>query len=88
MAAARAGCPVWREGFPERGYASDGTLLQRGLPGAIIHDPGVAAERAAAMAASGEYDTLCIHGDNPNAVVIATAIRARFDAAGIGVAPV
>jgi lactam utilization protein B len=40
------------------------------------------------MAASGEYDTLCIHGDNPNAVVIATAIRARFDAAGIGVAPV
>ena len=87
-AAARAGCPVWREGFPERGYAEDGTLLQRGLPGAIIHDPEVAAERAAAMAASGEYDTLCIHGDNPNAVVIATAIRARFDAAGIGVAPV
>lgn len=87
-AAARAGSPVWREGFPERGYAEDGTLLQRGLPGAIIHDPEVAAERAAAMAASGDYDTLCIHGDNPNAVVIATAIRARFDAVGIGVAPV
>ena len=87
-AAGRAGCPVWREGFPERGYAEDGRLLQRGLPGAIIHDPEVAAERAVAMAESGDYDTLCIHGDNPNAVVIATAIRARLDAVGIGIAPV
>jgi len=87
-AAARAGHPVWREGFQERGYADDGTLLQLGLPGAIIHDPDVAAERAAAMAKSGEYDTLCIHGDNPHAVQIATAIRAALEQAGIGVAPV
>ena len=87
-AAGRAGCPVWREGSPERGYAEDGTLLQRGLPGAIIHDPDVAAKRAASMARSGAYDTLCIHGDNPHAVAIATAIRAALDEAGIGVAPV
>jgi|tagenome__1003787_1003787.scaffolds.fasta_scaffold20488958_2 UPF0271 protein len=87
-AAARLAVPVVREGFPERGYAADGTLLQRGLPGAIIHDPKVAAERAAAMARAGEYATLCIHGDNPHAVEIATAIRSALDQAGIGVAPV
>ena len=40
------------------------------------------------MARSGDYDTLCIHGDNPHAVMIAAALRAALDAAGIGVAPV
>ena len=44
-AAARAGHPIVREGFPERGYARDGRLLDRSLKGAIIHDPDVAAAR-------------------------------------------
>lgn len=87
-AAARAGCPIWREGFPERGYAESGLLLDRRLPGAIIHDPEVAGARAASMARSGSYDTLCIHGDNPEAVRIATAIREALEQAGIGIAPV
>ncbi len=85
-AAARAGCRIVREGYPERGYARDGRLLDRSLPGAIIHDPGAAAGRGVSMARSGAYETLCIHGDNPRAVVIAAALREGLDRAGIGVA--
>ena len=83
------GLRVWREAFPERGYAPDGLLAARSLPGSSIHDPREAARRAVGMA-RGEVealdgtpiamqaDTLCIHGDNPAAVEIARAIRAAL----------
>ena len=38
------------------------------------------------MARSGAYETPCIHGDNPDAVVIATALRQGLDRAGRAVA--
>ena len=90
------GMRVWREAFPERGYAADGLLAARSLPGSSIHDPREAARRAVGMA-RGEVvsldgtpiamqaDTLCIHGDNPQAVQIAQAIRAALAEAGIPV---
>ncbi len=85
-AAARAGHPIVREGFPERGYARDGRLLDRKLKGAIIHDPDVAAARGVSMARSGAYETLCIHGDNPHAARIAAAVHAALEAAGVELA--
>ncbi len=90
------GLRVWREAFPERGYARGGLLAARTLPGSSIHDPQEAARRAVGMA-RGEVisldgtpvaiqaDTLCIHGDNPDAVQIARAIRAALADAGIPV---
>ena len=94
--AGELGLRVWREAFPERGYAPDGLLAVRSLPGSSIHDPREAARRAVGMA-RGEVqaldgtpialqaDTLCIHGDNPGAVPIARAIREALADAGIPV---
>ena len=75
-AARAAGVAFEREAFADRGVRSDGTLVPRGEPGALVVDPAVASARAAELAARGDVDTLCIHGDTPGAVVIARAVRA------------
>ncbi len=87
------------EAFPDRAYTPEGTLVARRLPGAVIHDAETAADRAVRMAVEGmvlaidgsavplEAHTLCVHGDNPNGVALAAAIRARLEAAGVEVRP-
>jgi len=89
-AGSEAGLAVMAEGFPERGYNPDGTLMNRKLPGALLTDPAQAAENAHRLAKEGiaitsgsqtryvQVDTLCIHGDNPHAVEVAKAIRQRL----------
>src|SRR4029079_19428753 len=57
-AAQRLGQPVVAEGFPDRGYAPDGTLAKRGTESAIVHDPRTAAERAVRMAKEGTVEAL------------------------------
>lgn len=95
--AAQAGLRVAREAFPERAYTNDGQLASRDLPSSSIHDPAQAAQRAVDMARGQiatleggrlglKADTLCIHGDNPQAVEIAQAIREALQAAGYGLA--
>jgi UPF0271 protein len=87
-AAARAvGLRVAREGFADRAYEPDGTLRSRSLPGAVHTDPDVAAAQAVALAGGTgvrasdgsilrlEVDTICVHGDTPNAAAIARAVR-------------
>ena len=98
-AAAAAGLPTAREGFADRAYNPDGTLVSRRVPGAVLTDPEVVAERALRLVTEGrmptldggelelEIDSLCIHSDTPGAVEMAHAIRRRFDAAGIAVRP-
>lgn len=77
-AAARRGMPYLREGFADRGLLPDGRLVPRGAPGALVHDPAVAAAQAARLAASGAFDTLCVHGDTPGAEAVARAVRAAL----------
>ena len=88
-AAVEAGLPSAAEGFPERGYGPGGRLFSRRLPGATIESPEQAADQALRLAREGAagvpVDTLCIHGDNPNAVLIARAVRARLEENGIEV---
>lgn len=93
--ALEAGLRAVAEAFPERGYTRDGRLAARGQPGAIVHDPHEAARRAVAMALHGRVEavdggwvemrpqTLCVHGDNPNAVQIARAVREALEAEGV-----
>jgi UPF0271 protein len=95
QAAERLGQPVVAEGFPDRGYAPDGSLAKRGTEGAIVHDADLAAQRAVRMAKEGTVEaldgtivelapgTLCIHGDNPGSVATAKAIRAALEREGI-----
>jgi UPF0271 protein len=70
-----AGMTFQREAFADRGVRADGSLVPRGEPGAVIDDPALAAARARELAARGDVDTVCIHGDTPGAVVVARAVR-------------
>ena len=86
------------EAFPERAYLGNGQLAPRSMAGSSIHDPRKAATRAVMMVSQGRIgtidggwfelrpQTLCIHGDNPNAVEIARHVRAALEAEGIQIA--
>ncbi len=74
QAAIGLGVRVLHEGFPDRGYAPDDTLLPRHLPGAVLTDPAAVAAQAHRLMAHG-IDTLCIHGDGPHAVAFAQVLR-------------
>ncbi len=65
-----------REGFADRAMRPDGSLVPRGEPGALLGDPQKARAQAASLAASGAFDTIGVHGDSPNALAIARAVRA------------
>lgn len=99
-AAARAmGLRVASEGFADRGYNADGTLVSRRLPGALIDDPARAAAQAVRMALDGRVravdgsdvdlrvQTICCHGDTPGAPRIVRAVRAALEQAGCRVVP-
>jgi UPF0271 protein len=79
---ARAGLSLYREGFADRASRADGTLVPRGEAGALILDPSAAAAQASTLAASGEVDTVCVHGDTPGALAIARAVREALDTRG------
>ena len=91
---AAAGLRLAREIYADRAYMDDGRLVSRKLPGAVIHDPAVAAERMAQMVGEGavitqsgkrlhgRIDTICVHGDTPGAVPIAKAVKERLIAIG------
>ncbi len=95
-----AGLAVAEEAFADRRYRSDGTLVPRGEPGALLTDPDEAAEQAVGLARDGvaiaedrtrvpvRADTICLHGDTPGAVEIAKRIHDLFRKAGIRIAAV
>lgn len=97
-AAKSLGCAVAHEIFADRAYEDDATLVDRRKPGAVIHDPARAAARMVEMVQEGaiiaesgrriptRIDTICLHGDTPEAVEIARAVRAALEGAGVEVA--
>ena len=97
VAAQRAGLRIVREAFADRAYTAAGTLVPRREPGAVLHDPGVIAARVVDLAVAGrvvaatgeslavQADSVCLHGDTPGAVGIATAVRAALADAGVRV---
>lgn len=96
-AATRLGCAYAGEIFADRAYNDDGTLVDRSLPGAVIHDPDRAGTRMVEMVKAGAIitesgkridtaiDTICLHGDTPTAVQIAQSVRNTLEAADITV---
>ena len=76
-----AGRAVRHEGFPDRAYAADGSLVPRGEPGAVLSDADLIARRAVELAASG-VDSACVHGDSAGAVAHARAVRRALEADG------
>lgn len=82
-AAASAGLDFFREGFADRAYAADGSLVPRSVEGAVLTDPDEVAARAVALVPG--IDSLCVHGDTPGAVALAAATRTALAEAGIEV---
>lgn len=93
------GFPVIREAYADRAYQPNGLLVPRQMPGAVLHDPALIAERAVRLARAGEIvavdgavvrtdsRSLCIHGDTPDAVGIARAVREALVQAGVEIRP-
>jgi UPF0271 protein len=77
--------PVIAEGFLDRAYTPEGTLMPRNEPGALITDPSAAVEQALRLAPS--VDSLCVHSDSPSAPDLAQAARTALEAAGYEIGP-
>jgi UPF0271 protein len=90
-----AGIAVVHEGFADRAYLADGTLVARSRPGAVLTDPAEIASRAVQMAVehrvraadgtelSLSVGSICVHGDTPDAVLIARTVAEALDRAGV-----
>ncbi len=92
-AADHAGLAVVSEGFIDRAYQPDGTLVPRSRPGAVLDSVPRMVEQALALAhgslraADGTLlampvDSLCVHGDTPLAVAAARHVRSELASAG------
>lgn len=83
------------EAFADRAYEPDGSLVSRKKENALINSPEIAAAQALHIALGGgvvavdgsnvplSAETICVHGDGPNAVAIARTIRSAFELAGV-----
>lgn len=77
------GLRVANEGFPDRNYNPDGTLVSRKEPHAIIGSPEEVVRQAVELAQNGinlggrrvYVDTLCLHGDHPRAAENAQSVQ-------------
>jgi 5-oxoprolinase (ATP-hydrolysing) subunit A len=82
-----AGLRPVNEGFADRRYRGDGTLVPRREPGAVLTGTAEVVEQALRLAGTGEIASLCVHGDTPGAVALARAVRDALAGAGIELAP-
>jgi UPF0271 protein len=77
------GLKIANEGFPDRNYNPDGTLVSRKESNAIIEAPDGVAKHAMELIRNGvllgnrlvRVDTLCLHGDHPRAAENARRVR-------------
>jgi UPF0271 protein len=93
--AERAGLHVVAEAFADRAYESSGALVPRDRPGAVLHDAGEIRDRVLRLVETGTVrsvdgvdvelraDTVCVHGDSPDAVAIAVGVRSALEEAGV-----
>jgi UPF0271 protein len=90
----KMGARVASEGFADRAYNVDGTLVSRKIAGSLITDPAQAAAQAVKMVVEGKVrtmdgveidisvQTICCHGDTPGSERIVRAVREALEEAG------
>lgn len=95
----RAGLVTAAEAFADRAYLPDGALVPRSQEGAVLHEPHDVAERMLRLAEHGtilavdgsavriDAQSVCVHGDSPGAVAMASEIRRMLQHAGVAIAP-
>lgn len=93
----RRGFKIAQEVFADRGYNEDSTLVNRKLEGAFIKDKDEAIKRVIRIVKEGKVttasgkdidikaDSVCVHGDNPQAIEFVKNIRQALTGAGIEV---
>lgn len=98
-AAVEKGLKAANEVFADRAYNQDGTLVARSLPGSMIHDKNIAISRVIRMVTEGKVtaingedmdikvDSICVHGDNPEAVEFVRLIKEELLKAKIEIKP-
>lgn len=89
------GLQIAREVFADRNYLANGSLVPRSRPDALLHEANEAAARVLRMLREGKVrsvdggdvdlraETICVHGDNPDAVEFARALRAALEKEGV-----
>jgi UPF0271 protein len=94
-----AGLRVAAEGFADRAYRRDGSLVPRSQPGSVIHDASEVVRRSLRMIQEGHVtaidgseltfrvDTLCTHGDTPGAHELTRLLREGLESRGVSVLP-
>ena len=98
-AAKEKGLKAANEVFADRAYNSDGTLVARSLPGSMILDKKIAISRVIRMVNEGKViaingedmnikvDSICVHGDNPEAVEFVRLIKESLSKANVEIKP-
>jgi UPF0271 protein len=96
---AKHGIRIAFEFFGDRAYNTDGSLVSRKLPGAVLHDHKQVAEKVLKMVKEGKVicidgteieltaETICVHGDNPAALKLVRNIRDALLKEEIEIAP-
>ena len=74
--------PFIPEGFADRRYRPDGTLVPRTEPDALLHDPKEVVEQVEWLVREKDVRTICVHGDTPGAVEFVRAVRGALLDAG------
>ena len=94
----KAGLRVVSEFFADRNYLSDGSLVPRARPDALMDDTEAVVARVIHMLGEGKIlavdgteirvraETVCVHGDTPDAVPFVRALRWGLEAAGVRIA--
>ena len=85
-AAAKFGIGYAAEGFADRAYLPDGQLVSRRLPGAVLERSEDVVRQALALAGQGRFQTLCVHGDTPQAAKLARQIAEKLQQEGFEIA--
>jgi 5-oxoprolinase (ATP-hydrolysing) subunit A len=75
------------EGYADRRYRPDGSLVPRSEPGAFVESPAEAVQQALRLLRAGKIRTLCVHGDNPHAVEFVRHVRSALLAEGVNIKP-
>ena len=72
-------CEFIAEGFADRRYLPDGSLVPRDQPEAFVTDPAEAVRQAKWLVRAKGVRTLCVHGDNPHALAFVRELRSALE---------
>jgi UPF0271 protein len=80
-------CPFVAEGFADRRYLPDGSLVPRSRPDAFVKDPAEAVRQVEWLLREKGFRTLCVHGDNPEALGFVRELRRHLEQRGVAIRP-